>query len=260
MERGFALILFFFVLNACSIINKFVGADVDPEQFDLARKARMLEVQSTAIEKQLNYIAKSNNILKSDFVFKIKDSLLNKLAEQYEGIGGWLDTENSFIIKSTKIAFEFGSASGSIALIARNHKYNLDVHLVSDCIIELEKSESADKSNSIPKVRMKLIPYNINVDVSSTGVFAYFKEIVRNLVKINLANLENNLPPIEIPIEFQTNVEIPSINYINKEKVNFILFTEKRKIMINIKIKDILFFDGFAVITANFSRFDLSGE
>lgn len=260
MERGLTLILFPFVLSACSIVNKFAGADLDPEQFDLARKARMLEVQSSTIEKQLNYISKSHNILKSDFVFKINESLLNKLAEQYEGLGGWLDAENSFIIQSAKISLKFGSATGSISLIAYNHKHNVDVHLVSDCIVELEKSRSIDKSNSIPKVRMKLIPYNINVDVTSTGIFAYFKEIVRNLVKINLANLENSLPPLDIPLEFETNLEIPGINYINKEKVNFILYTQKQKIVINIKIKDILIFNGFAVITSNLSRFDLGKE
>lgn len=260
MKKVFALIFFPFVINACSIVNKFLGADVDPEQLDLARKARMLEVQSTAIENQLKYIARSNNILKSDFVFKINESLLNKLAEQYVGVGGWLDTENSFIIQSTKISLKFGSASGSISLIAHNHKHNVDVHLVSDCIVELQESNSVDKSNSFPKVRMKLIPYNINVVVLSTGIFAYFKEIVENLVKINLVNLENNLPPIEIPLEFNSNVEIPGINYINKVKVNFILFTDKQRIVINIKVKDILIFDGFAVITANLSRFDLGRE
>ncbi|MGQ9818427.1 MAG: hypothetical protein ACUVQ1_00660 [Candidatus Kapaibacteriales bacterium] len=261
MKRTCKIILLFgFVLSSCTIVNKFAGADIDPEQFDLACKARMLEVKYNGMEKQLKYVARSNEILNSDFVFKINESLLNKLAEQYENVCGWLDDENSFFIKSTKISLNFGSAIGSISLIAHNYKHNVDVNLVTDCIVEFEKSEALNNLKAIPKLKMKLIPYNINVDVSSSGILAYFKEIVQNLVKINLANLENSLPPIEIPLEFENKIEMPSIRYVNKEKVNFVLFTYKQKIEIKINLKDILILDGFAIITGNLLRFDLGKE
>lgn len=249
------IILLTLLVLSCSIVRKFAGADIDPEEFALARKARMLEVQSTAFEKQLNYLSKGGVNQQADIVIKINESFLNKLASQYNNASGWLDNENSFTIQSTKIALSFGSATASISLLAHNHKYNVDVNLVSDCIVQLERNDTTIAVNISPVLKMKLVPYNIDVDVAAYGVVSYFKEIVKNLVKINLGNLEKSLPPIQIPLEFENKINIPQVDFLNKEKVNLQFTSKSREISLNAQIKEILIFDGFALISANFNHF-----
>lgn len=256
MKRMFFL-FFLLVLSSCSLVKKFAGADIDPEQFALARKAQMLKIQSNSIESQFNHLANKNPNLQSDITFKINESFLNKLAVQYKNRTGWLDNETSFVIEDVRITLNFGSAIATISLFAHNKKYNTDVNLVSDCIVHFEKSDSVISTNETPMLKMKLTPYNINVAVESKGIIGYFKEILQNRIKISLANLENSLPAIQIPLSFENKIEIPPINLVNNEKVNFKLTSSKHQIITTTRIDDFLVFDGFVMICANIIKYDI---
>lgn len=239
------LILFFsaIALQGCSVFKKIAGADIDPEQFEKARQARMLEVKFQYSAKLAKRLTEGEPLDNADISFFLSESFLDKLVNQYVGAKGWLDNTTNYTVQSIDLTLHNGSAIATLKLDARSEKFNVDVKLTMDCILALEQKEK--------DITAIIEPFNISPDVDAKGILGGTDEIIANLVKINLAQMGKNFPPIKIPVEFINKFEMNDTNMEIKDKVNLIVKSPKRSINYSLRLKEILIFEGKAFISLN---------
>jgi hypothetical protein len=237
------------ILSSCSIVKKIAGADVDAEQFEKARMAKMLEVRVKSSEKLLDRLNQAEPIDKTDIQFTLSKDFLNKIVKQYEHSTGWLDAETSYKIETINLNLKNGVILVNLGLIANNSKYSADVKLNMDCILALNS-----KNNEIVG---ELEPFNISPNVEIKSILSSASEIVENLIKINLGNLSNSFPPLKIPVDFSNSFAIPgSINNI-KSAVNLNITNVKRQIDYSLKLKEILIFENGVLISLNIDKLEV---
>jgi hypothetical protein len=236
-------------IEGCFILKKMTGSDIDPVQFQKAREAKMLEVKSQALTQLTNRLQQNNPIENSDITIYINQELLNKIAQQYVSATGWLDEATSYEIKSVNLILNSGSAIASLGLNAYNKTHNVRVDMTLDCIMTFEIVNN--------ELTTKLEPFNISPSVTAGGILASADEIISNLIKINLANLNKNFPPLKIPINFANNVIISENKTDIRDKVNLSINSPKRSINYNFKIKEVLVFEGRLFISLNIENIEV---
>lgn len=241
----YGVFLFFIVisLTGCFIIKKMAGADIDNEQFDKAREAKMLEIKALNLESLSKKLDKGSNALSFDLVFNFSEELLNKVLHQYDSTSGWFDPETKYFIKSMNLKVENGSALVSMGMIANSLKYNVDVDLVTDCLLTFEIINN--------ELVLRLEPFNISPNVTAKGVLSSADEIIKNLIKINLADLEKNLPQMKFPVSFTNQVKIDKNVIDITEKVNLSITVPDSRINYRLKIKDIICLSKQVLLTMN---------
>ena len=188
------------VLSSCSIVQKISGTHIDPEQYEKAREAKMLALRLDAATKLSKKIEQNQIQDKADITIYLTESLLNQIVKQYESMPGWLDESTSYIIKKATINLFNGSAIVSLDLNAHNLSYDVNLELTLDCImtIELQKNE----------LIAKLEPYNVAPVVTAGGILSSTEDIIKNLIKKNLAELDKNFPPLKMPVDFSNSMDI----------------------------------------------------
>jgi hypothetical protein len=231
------------MFTGCFLVKKMAGADIDPVQFEKARQAKMLETRMLASSELSNRLTKNDPLDNADITFFLDESLIKKIAKQYEGSTGWLDGSTSYNVDSVDINLLNGSALAEVMLKAHNDKYNVDVEMKLDCIVtfSLEKNELVTH----------LEPFNISPAVITRGLLASADELIANLIKINVANLGKNFPPLKYPISFANKVNIQG-NTINiKDKINLSIYNPNRTLNYKLKLKEVLIFEGRAFVALN---------
>lgn len=243
----FKLLLFsLFLLCSCSVIKKIAGADIDPVQFEKAREAKMLEIKLIAASNIAKRLNEGNPLENSDITFYLSEDFINKIARQYDSTEGWLDPSTNYKILSTKITLHNGSSIATLTMLAHNNSYNVDVYLSMDCIVafKLQKNE----------LEMTLEPFNIAPIANAKGLLGGTDEIIENLIKINLANLSKNFPPLKIPLSFSNEFLLPKTNLEIKDKVNMIVSYNDYLIKYNLKLNEILIFRGKVFVAMSIEK------
>jgi len=236
------LFITIFSINGC-FLKMIAGADIDAEQFKAAREAKMLEIKTKYSEILADKISKGALNDNSDITLSIGPSLINKIASQYDSTKGWLNPENSYIIKGIKTTFNYGSCIATINLTAHNYSYNVNVDLTLDCLITLEIINN--------ELVMQFEPYNISPVVTAKGLLSSAEEVIANLIKINLANLNKNFPPVKIPISIKNYVNMQGTQISVTDKVNMLINSPSRNISYALSIKDILIFKEKVLVYVN---------
>ena len=252
-KKNFILIPFFIFIiysfNGCFIMKKIAGADIDEEQFDKAREAKILSLKASNLEILSKKLEKNSSFWNFDVVFVLNESLLNKIIHQYDSTSGWIDNETKYFIDKMLLKVENGSALVSIAMIVNSLKYNVDVNLITDCLLSLEISGN--------DLLIHLEPFNITPDVKTQGLLSSADELIKNLIKINLAELEKKLPQMKIPITFDNSVTIEKNSYEIKDKINMRIDVPKSNINYKLKLKDVICLEKSVLVTMNIEKVEV---
>lgn len=247
----FSIFIIFILLSfqSCSIIKKIAGADIDPVQFDKAREAKMTEqkfLASSALAKRLN---EGNPFESADIGFFLSEAFLNKIAQQYNSSEGWLDPATSYKILDINLVLFNGSGIATLALLAHNNRYNVDVSLSMDCIVTFRMLKN--------ELEMNLEPFNISPLADAKGLLGGTDEIIENLIKINLANLSKNFPPLKIPLSFSNDFLLQKSNLKIRDKVNMNVSYNDYPIKYNLKLNEILILRGKVFVAMSIDKVEV---
>jgi hypothetical protein len=237
------------IFSSCSLFERVSGTYVDEEQFELARQAKIMSLQSESSAKLAQRISSGKPIEDGDIVFYISQDFLNKIVRQYETSSGWLDGSTSYVINRVKLVLQNGSAVASLSLTAHSDKYNVDVALVLDCLVLIESKEK--------ELTIKLEPFNIAPDVSTGVVLGPAKKIIKNLILINLAKIGENMPPMKIPVDFSNQMQVPETKMNIKDKINLVVYSPPKNINTTFKLNEILIFDGKVLVSLNLENISI---
>jgi len=249
LKKLFFLFIIISLMAGCSIVEHIAGVGFDSEQFEKARESKILELQYRAAQKLEKRMQDNSQILQSDFNLILDDSFLNKLLDRYENASGLLDESTDYIIKDIKAELFNGSAIASVKLSAHNESHNVDVDLIMDCLILIEQ----EKQDLV----LKIEPFNIAPTTVTKGLYFAVKETINKIIKLNLANLNKNLPPLKIPLNIQDKIIIPGTKSEIASKINLTINNPKRLIKYNLKIIDILFLEGQIIVGLELDKIEV---
>ena len=231
------------LLSNCSAVKWAAGANIDAEEFEKARVAKMYEERFKAAKKLSERMEKNDPIDNADLTFYLSPNLLKMLLKQYENSTGWLDQATNYTIKSLDLNLHYGSAIVTASLDAKNSKYGVVVKLNLDLIMTVEIDSN--------KLYIRLEPFNISPAVSAGGILSATEEIIQNLIKINLADIGKQLPISQIPVDFNNKFQMQDTKMTIKDKINMNIYSPARSIEYKLKLKEILIFESAVFVALN---------
>lgn len=232
--------------QSCVIVKKFAGADIDAEQFDKAREAKIMAIRAVKAKELLKETMGGPVYDKSDISVTISERLINKIAVQYINCTGNIDDNTSYIVKNVNIDLHYGSAIATLGLDAYNAEYDVNVALKMDCLLAFHTAKH--------DIVMKLEPFNIVPVVETSGILANADDIIENLIKINLGDLSSNFGGIKIPINLTGSFNIDKETIKVRDKVNLDVKSPKRKIDYKFEIDKTLIFKDKIFLSMNIGR------
>ncbi len=236
--------------HGCTIIKKLSGSDIDAEQFAKAREAKISEIRLKNLERLTARLQSGNDIYNSDFNFALSRDLITKIVRQYENSSSWLDEDTPYRIKTVSVELNNGSAIASLAIQAYNKFYKVNVNLVMDCLISVEPSGS--------DLEIKIEPFNISPNVKAGWTPEIFEEIIGDIIKLNLADIGNKLPPLKIPLDIENNFEIKGDDIVVKDKINLLINNPSRTINFKLRLQDVLIFSEAVFLSLNIDKVGVS--
>lgn len=244
LSIALALASLAFLTNGCFLAKKMAGADIDGESFAKAREAKIYSSRLAELEKLKAKSPRFAELQKSDFTLYLNESLLNKIAKQYVGQSGWLDESTSYSITGVNLSVKNGGAFANLSLLAKNTKFNVDVDLIMDCLLLIVEENG--------ELRIKIEPFNISPNVSTGILLSGTSEIIGNLIKLNLAKMGETMPKIAIPMSVDNNFSITGSTTNINDKIKMAINNPNRYLNYKLKILDVLFFEGRAMVAINF--------
>lgn len=229
--------------SGCFIIRPIAGANIDTEQLKKAREAKVLEVRHEGAQQLLTRLRNNDPIDNADLIFYFSEALLNKTAAQVDSTSGWLDSVTSYYVRSIRIKLYNGSAIATIAMAAYNHDYDVDVDLLMDCLLTF----SIDSG----KFYARLEPFNIVPTVKATGVIVSMENIVQDILTIKLSTLNDYLPPIQFPVDFNNQFPVQGSAVTVRAGINLNVSTPPRMIGYNLALKEVLLFKEKLLVALN---------
>jgi hypothetical protein len=147
------------------------------------------------------------------------------------------------------VKVENGTAIASIGMIAQSLKYNVDVDLITDCVLSFEiKNE---------ELQLHLDPFNIAPHVKAGGMLGSADELIKNLIKINLANLEKTLPQMKFPLTLDNKIPLRKNDIEIRDKINMSISTPDTQISYKVRLKDVLCLKGSVLVTMNIENVEV---
>jgi hypothetical protein len=230
----FYVLLAGFIFQGCFILRPFAGANIDIEQLQKAREAKVMEIRLEGAQRLTQRLANGDSISNADLSFYFSEALLNKASSQLDSTTGWLDSLTSYSIKSIRVKLYNGSAIATISMAAYSHQYDVDVNLLMDCIL-LFKVDSG-------KFYAKLEPFNVVPNVKASGMIASLEGIIQDIVTMKLSTLSDNLPPIQFPVDFNNQFPVQGNSVQVRTGVNMNITTPPQVLKYSLALKEVLIF------------------
>ncbi len=229
-------------------MKSLAGANVDPEQFALARQARMMEVQARNAER---LVTKSRNESRSttEGTLLLRESFLATMAQQYVGARGRLDDATTYVVDSVRVSVLDGSSLATLILTAVNTRYDVTVRLAMDCILSFDIARDT--------LSLSIEPFNITPIVEAGGVLSVADELIRDILKVKLARMSEEYPPLMMPVRFSNSMVVPASSVPVRQKINLEVDSSERRLSWDLRITDITFYRGIAVITFSFDSLEV---
>jgi hypothetical protein len=231
-------------LYSCSLIKMAAGADYDTEAYKKSREAEVSDIKLRETTKLLRRISEKDPLDNADIVFIINENLVNDISQQYIGVNGWIDDDNSFVTDSINISINYGYCTASLGLSVTNHRYGIDLKLLMFCLVNLSIINN--------DLYLKLEPYNISPIVETGFLLSGLKETIHNLVLYNLGEMGKKFKGIKLPLSIENELKIPENTYKLRSKVNADINVPEITIPLNMKLKEIIFLKNQALISFNF--------
>lgn len=239
-------ISFIFILSGCSVLRTITGSDIDPDRFDKARQARMLEVRQQAALHLAERLISGDPVDNGDVTLYINQEGVGKFVQQYIGTNGWIDSHTRYIIRNATVQLFNGSAIMSLDLFVHSDKYSTDVELVMDCILSFRIVND--------ELEALVEPFNISPKVTAEGVLSHFEDILADIIKVRLARLSKDIPPIRFPIDYSSSIPMESVNTSIRTKVNMSIQSPRRLINSRFILKEVLVFNRCIVISMDINK------
>lgn len=233
-------------LNSCSVVKTVAGANIDSLQFAKSREAKMLEYRLKSAEKLYARLKTNPTPDQYDLSIYLAPDFLKRILNQYNGSSGWLDQVTSYTIRSLDLKLNYGSANVALNLDAHNSTYNVDVKLTMDCLLYMETVNN--------QLVIRVEPYNISPAVNAGGLLGPTEEIIANLIKINMAEIGRQMPPLQVPVDFSNNIIVPANNINVKDKLNMFIQNPKTQIDFKLKLKEVFVLGNTVLVTMNFEN------
>lgn len=220
--------------SGCFILRPVAGANIDIEQLQKAREAKVLEVRLAGAERLSQRMAKGDSVGNADLTFYFSEALLNKASSQLDGATGWIDSLTSYNIHSIRVKLYNGSSIATVSLSAFNHEYDVDVNLLMDCVLSF-KIDSG-------KFYATLEPFNVVPNVKAGGMIGQFDGIIQDIVTLKLSTLSDNLPPIQFPVDFNNQFPVQANSVQIRTGMNMNVSTPAHILKYSLALKEVLIF------------------
>jgi hypothetical protein len=227
---------------ACTVMRSIAGANIDAERFERAREASTWKVRSDAAAGLAKRIAKGP-VDDADIVVTLGEALVNKAAAQVLGCTGWIDANTRYTINSVAVSLASGSAIASLGLTAHNEEWFVDVDLVMDCVLTF----AIEKDMLVSRYE----PFNIAPAVKAGGLLGGMEDIIRDVIKIKVSRLGQDLPPMTYPVDLTNTLPVTASHVPIRGPVNLTLDSPARKMNLKFRLKEVLIFDKKAVVALN---------
>ena len=239
----FILAMFF---SGCFILRPIAGANVNIEQLQKAREAKVLEVRLTGAQQLSQRLANGDSISNADLTFYFSEALLNKASSQLDGATGWIDSLTSYNIHSIRVKLYNGSAIATVSLSAFNHDYDVDVNLLMDCVLSF-KIDSG-------KFYAILEPFNVVPNIKAGGMMGQFDGIIQDIVTLKLSTLSEHLPPIQFPVDFNNQFPVHANSIQVRNSLNMNISTPAHTLKYSLALKEVLIFKEKLFLAMNIKK------
>lgn len=220
--------------QGCFIVRPFAGANIDIEQLQKAREAKVLQIRLDGAQRLAVRMAGGDSVSNADMTFFFSEALLNKAASQLDSTTGWLDSLTSYNIRSIRVKLYNGSAIATINLNAFNHEYDVNVNLLLDCIMAFGIDSG--------KFYATLEPFNVVPNVKASGMIASLEGIIQDIVTMKLSSLSDNLPPIRFPVDFNNEFPVQGNTVHVRSGLNLDITTPAHSLKYSLALKEVLIF------------------
>lgn len=241
-------LLLAFLIQSCTLVHKIAGIDVDQQQFDAARSAKILEVKMQAADRLIKDFDEIDEMLDSDLIIYIHSDIFNQILNQYEGRSSWLDKNTSYKIVRADIELNNGTALAKFDLICNYVPADITVKLTADCIIDFINRDTS--------LFFRFEPFNIT-PVADAGFLSLTESTIENIIKINLANLSDNLDMIKLPLELNNKMIIDKSDIAVRDIVNLDLHLPQRVIDYKLKIRKFLVLRERLMVVINLDKMEV---
>lgn len=236
MSRHCATLILCIVLciftPGCSVVRSVTGTEVDAERFANAREAQALALRVEKAMELASYLETNDPYDNGSMTVQLGSRFLNHIAQWYKGKKGRLDEDTRYTVDSISVALHHGSATATLALTAKHESYGIELGLFMDCQVLIEKAGE--------KLKFILEPYNIRPVVESTGFLVGTATMIENIVKMKLANLADDFPPLTLPLVFENRMELDNQHFSVRKQINMDISIPRRAIDYQYSISDIL--------------------
>ncbi len=232
--------------SGCFILRPAAGASYDKEQVQKAREAKMMEVKLQAAQRLQTRLADNKPIENSDFTFYFNQELFNKAAAQLDGTIGWLDSLNSYFIRSIRVTLNNGSAVATFNLAVFNHQHNVNVDMLMDCLLDFSVENG--------KLYARFEPFSISPVVSASGVAGILNDIIADIIELKISEMSQKFPPIEMPIDFENKFPIPQNSLSVRSGINMDISIPGATLAYGLQVKEILIFHNAVVVGMNLTK------
>lgn len=230
-KSKFSIFLYFsfvlsFTLNSCQLFNVVSGANIDEERFALHREAKIKEIRKQKGNEVLKRIKDNDIYENADISMVLSTDMINDFVKCYNGTKGFLNYTTSYTIDSTKVQLVNGCAIATIYLKAYEKEHNVNVNMVMDALITLKKVGDFLESD--------IEPFNIT-PVVDKGVLVLSSDAIANLIRINTADMNKNMPPMKIPLTIKNEFKMDKVDFVTKDNINFKMFSAERNLSYNLR-------------------------
>ncbi len=222
------------LFTSCFILRPVAGANVDIQQLQKAREAKVLEVRLAGAEHLSQRLANGDSISNADITFYFSEALLNKASSQLDGATGWIDSLTSYNIHTIRVKLYNGSSIATVSLSAFNHEYDVDVNLLMDCVLSFKVDGG--------KFYATLEPFNVVPNIKAGGMIGQFDGIIRDIVTLKLSTLSDNFPPIQFPVDFNNQFPVQANSVQIRSGLNMDISTPAHTLKYSLALKEVLIF------------------
>ncbi len=222
------------LFQGCFIVRPFAGANINIEQLQKAREAKVLQIRKEGAQRLTERMAKGDSLSNADLTFYFSEALLNKAASQLDSTSGWLDSLTTYSIKNIRVKLYHGSAIATISLAAFNHQYDVDVNLLMDCILAF-KIDSG-------RFYARLEPFNVVPNVKAAGMISTLSGIIEDIVTMKLSSMSDQLPPIQFPVDFNNQFPVQGTVVQVRSGMNMNIITPPQTLKYSLVLKEVQIF------------------
>ena len=225
----------------CALVREIAGVEFDREAFDLARRAKVLELHAGRLARQAKTLANIDILEQADFLFLISEDGVQAFADRLDSITDALDEGTEYTIRRVGVRLKDGAAFATIDAHVDARGYGVGIDIIMDAILVFTLREQ-----NVVEGRFEL--FNISPKITKEGIFLGNEDLLENILRRELAGIGRKMPAFRIPVAMPGIVAIRGTRKDVKTKPRFIFTSPNRLVRYRIRLVHTLFFEGKALL------------